>query len=274
MKLTDRLEVKEIRVKSVLTKSKLPESQYSINPYIGCYHSCVYCYSRFMRRFTGHSDEKWGSFVDVKVNAAEVLRHQLSRRKPEGVILLGSVTDAYQPLERKYRITRSILKVLLKHQLQISILTKSDLVLRDLDLLKQFDSCDVGLTITTLDENVRRHFEPRSSSVERRIDALKELHESGLHTYVFIGPILPYLTEIRPILSAVRSYVDSVWAEALNIRCGNWSDIEDVLRDSFPELLSKFKKTIQDKNYWDRVGNELKELAQEFQIPLVGYYRH
>ncbi|MCG2686361.1 radical SAM protein, partial [Candidatus Parcubacteria bacterium] len=126
-----------IQCKTLLTKSRLPEADYCINPYIGCSHECVYCYSRFKKRFTGHT-EKWGEFVDIKINAPEVLEKQLSRNPKKGVALLGSVTDAYQPVEKKYKITRAILKVLLKYDFPVSVLTKSDLVTRDVDLFKQF----------------------------------------------------------------------------------------------------------------------------------------
>jgi len=268
------LRIQEVQVKGVLTKSRLPESAYCVNPYIGCSHACIYCYSRFMRRFTGHTGEKWGTFVDVKVNAPKVLMKQLSRNPKLGVALLGSVTDAYQPLEKKYRITRSIIGVLSEYNFPFSILTKSDLVLRDLDLLKRIGNCDVGLTITVLDDKVRRHFEPYSSSVKRRIKALKILHENGIQTYVFIGPILPHFTNIRSIITAVKDYVDSVWAETLNIRCGNWSDIETMLSKKYPQLLPNYKKTVLDQNYWDKVSKEIKKLCQEFQIQLIGYYRH
>jgi len=227
-----------------------------------------------MRRFTGHSNDKWGTFVDVKINASEVLRKELSKNPKIGVALLGSVTDAYQPLERKYKITRSIIEVLSEYRFPFSILTKSDLVLRDLDILKKLDNLDVGLTITTMNDNVRRHFEPHSSSVESRVRALKELHENGISTYVFIGPILPRLTEIRPIVSTVKNFVNSVWAETLNVKCGNWNDIETVLRNHFPHLTSNYKKIVLDQHYWDQVGEELKKTCQEFNIPLTGYYTH
>lgn len=272
--MTGALKIREIQARSVLTESRLPESRYCINPYIGCSHGCVYCYSRFMRRFTGHANEKWGTFVDVKINASGVLKKQLlSTCNREGA-LLGSVTDGYQPLERKYKITRSILQVLLEHQFPISILTKSDLVLRDLDLLKKFDCCDVGITITSLDDEVRRHFEPYSSSVQQRLNALRKLHDSGVSTYVFVGPILPHFTKIEPILLEVREHTDSVWAEALNIRCGNWSDIEDVLKKYYPRLLPTYKETVLNQDYWDQIGREVKRLTKKLRIPLAGYYRH
>jgi DNA repair photolyase len=226
-----------------------------------------------MRRFTNHR-ERWGEFVDVKVNAAEILPKELVRVRQRGTALLGSVTDAYQPVERKYKITRAVLTALLEVQFPVSILTKSDLVLRDLDLLKQFEDCTVGLTITTLDEEVRRRFEPRSTSVAKRLSALRVLHENGIAIYAFIGPILHHFTDLRAIFEAVQGIADTVWGEALNIRCGNWADIERVLEEHYPKHLRQYKVTVQDDRYWDEIGKELSRLSEEFQIPLVGFYRH
>ncbi len=265
--------VREITSKSILTKSNLPESDYCINPYVGCLHGCVYCYARFMRRFTGHS-EPWGEFLDVKANAAEVLRKQLTGVRQPGLVLLGSVTDAYQPAERKYRITRALLAALVEAQWPVWILTKSDLVLRDLDLLKQLKDCNVGLTITTLDEDARQRLEPGASPIARRLDALRVLHENGIRTYVFIGPILPHFTDLRAIYAAVQGIVDSVWAEALNIGCGNWAAMEHVLQEHYPGLLDGYKATVQDSHYWDEAGRDVSRLAQEFGLPLTGFYRH
>lgn len=268
-----RFVIREVTAKNILTKSRLPASDYCINPYVGCLHGCIYCYARFMRRFTQHT-EKWGTFLDVKINAADVLRRDLSRHPPKGVALLGSVTDAYQNAERKYRITRSVLEVLLEQQFPISILTKSDLVLRDIDLLKQFQSCDVGLTITMLDEQARRRFEPSSVSSSRRLRCLKMLHNNNIRTYAFIGPILPLFTDLRAIYRAVRGIADTVWAESLNTRCGNWDDIKDVLRQFYPSFEADFVAKTRSHEYWRHIGEELGSLSAEFGIPLIGYYQH
>jgi len=106
--------IKEIESKSVLTKSNLPETDYCINPYVGCLHNCVYCYARFMKRFTNHA-ESWGDFLDIKTNAVKVLENELQKAK-KGLVLLSSVTDPYQPIEKKIELTREILKKLLKYQ--------------------------------------------------------------------------------------------------------------------------------------------------------------
>lgn len=263
----------ETHCKTILTRSRLPETDYSLNPYVGCSHACAYCYARFMRRFTRHS-EPWGQFVDAKVNAAVVLRHELARVRRPGKVLLGSVTDAYQPAERKYGLTRAMLAELVGSPLQAGILTKSDLVLRDLDLLKQLKDCTVGLTITTLDEGARRHFEPGASSVEKRLAALRLLHENGIANYVFVGPILPGLTDLRASFGAVRGTVDSVWGEALNLRCGNRAAMELVLRQHYPHLLEGYRAAVLDDAYWAGIGQELNRLSEEFGVPMVGYFRH
>lgn len=266
--------IKEIKSKSVLIKSNLPESDYCINPYVGCLHGCKYCYARFMKRFTGHR-EPWGEFLDIKINALEVLRKQLNSKKNiSGRVLLGSVSDAYQPAEKKYGITRGILKELKKANCSVSILTKSDLVVRDIDILKELNNCSVGLTITTTNDWIRSKLEPRAASIERRIEALRKLHENGISTYCFIGPIIPFLTDIRAIFQNVHNLIDYMWGEALNVRAGNWDCLEEELELSFPEILPKIKSHVKSPDYWNDIESEFKALCQEYKIPMVGFFRH
>ena len=266
------MKINIIQCKTLLAKSRLPEADYCINPYVGCFHACVYCYSRFMKRFTGHT-ERWGEFVDVKINASEILEKELSRNPKRGVVLLGSVTDAYQSAERKYKITRGILEVLLKYDFPTSILTKSDLVIRDIDLLKRFSDCEVGLTITTLDEQIAKEFESRSSSPQRRLKALETLHNSGIKTYGFIGPILPELTNLESIFIALQGKIDFVMAESLNMKCGNWENIQNLLERKYPHLLSLYQSKFTQK-YWEQIERKMRTLSGKFKIPLKGFYRH
>ena len=204
--------VKKIKVKSVLTRSGIPGVDYCINPYVGCFHGCKYCYATFMKRFTGHT-EAWGSFVDVKVNSPEVLQRQL-QRKARGRVMISSVTDAYQPIEAKYKLTRKCLEVLLEHQFPVDILTKSPLVLRDLDLIKEFKDIEVGVTVTTNDEKIRKVFEPKAPSITARINTLKKLHNNGINTYAFIGPVLPMNPEA--LLENINPHVDSIIIDRMN----------------------------------------------------------
>jgi DNA repair photolyase len=194
--LESRVKVTEKSCKTALSKTGVSSYDYAVNPYTGCQHGCVYCYANFMRRFSGHLQDPWGSFVDVKVNLLNVLAKELSRR-PGGSIWLSSVCDPYQPLEKKYELSRGVIDLVSRdRRFTLSVLTKSSLVLRDLDLLERMkDRVDVGFTITTFSQNAQSIFEPYASRVADRIEALKRLAEGGIDTWVFIAPILPYVTE-------------------------------------------------------------------------------
>jgi len=205
------LHVKEIQAKSVLNKSKVFD--YCLNPYTGCQINCKYCYARlFMKRYSGHK-EAWGDFVDVKINAPEVLQKQLNKAK-RGTVWISSVCDPYQPLEATYELTRRCLKELVKKQFPVNIQTKSELVLRDLDLFKEFEEIEVGFTITTDDEKVAKLFEPKASPVKDRLTALAKIHSSGIKTFVFIGPLLPGNPE--KLIENLSEKADTIFIDKMN----------------------------------------------------------
>jgi len=154
--------VKEVYAKTILSKSKVFD--YTINPYIGCEHGCTYCYARFMKRFTGHKEE-WGRFVDVKINATSLLQGEI-KKKRAGRVWISGTCDPYQPLEKKYELTKRCLEILSKHDWPVAIQTKSPLVLHDAELLRKFNDIEVGLTITTADENIRKIFELNSPPIK------------------------------------------------------------------------------------------------------------
>jgi DNA repair photolyase len=207
--------VKEIYAKSILSKSKVYE--YTINAYTGCQHACAYCYARFMKRMTGHT-EPWGEFVDAKINAPELLQKEIFKKSP-GNVWISGVCDSYQPLERNYELTRKCLEMLVDNNWPVTIQTKSPLILRDMDLLSRRSNIEVGLTITTADENIRRLFEPHAPSIEARIEALDELHRAGIKTFAMIAPMLPGTEELSALLSGK---VDSVLIDRMNYHYGDW----------------------------------------------------
>jgi len=170
--------IKEIKVKTALSPTHLPGLDYALNPYRGCTHACVYCYAPSVI----HWDKgKWGELVEVKINLPRILSKEL-RVKKKGVVGLGTVTDPYQPSEKKYEITRRCLELLLLHDFPVCIQTKSSLVLRDIDLLKEFKNVEVGITLTALDDTLGEKMEPGASSVSERLRALFELREIGIKT--------------------------------------------------------------------------------------------
>lgn len=203
------MEIKEIKAKSILSVSQVAD--WTINPYVGCQYACAYCYAQYMKRFTGHR-ESWGDFIDIKVNAPELLQNEIDKKK-RGRVWISGVCDPYQPIEKQYQLSRRCLGVLAEHDWPITIQTKSPLVLRDIDLLKQFSEVEVGFTITTGDERIRQIFEPKVPAIKLRLEALWQLHQSGLRTYVMIAPMLPGAEELAVQL---RGRVDYVLVDKLN----------------------------------------------------------
>lgn len=207
--------IKEVYSKTILSKSQV--YPYVINPYTGCQHNCTYCYARFMKRFTGHK-EPWGQFVDVKVNAPELLRKEIARKKPDRVWVSG-VCDPYQPLEGKYKLTRQCLEILADNGWPVSIQTRSPLVLRDQDVQARGKDFEVGMSITTADDEIRKLFEPYAPPIPSRIKALEELHSAGLRTYVMIAPILP---KAEPLAELLAGSVDRVMTDRMNYHHADW----------------------------------------------------
>jgi len=207
--------VKEIYAKSILSVSKI--YPYVINPYTGCAHCCSYCYASFMKRFTGHT-EPWGQFVDVKVNAADLLRHEILKKKMDRVWVSG-VCDPYQPLEAKYQLTRQCLEILAQYGWPVTVQTRSPLVLRDIDVLQKGEKFEVGCSITTADDNIRRIFEPSAPPIAERIRTLDELHKAGIKTYVMIAPLLPGAEDLAEELAGK---VDSVLIDRMNYNHSDW----------------------------------------------------
>ncbi|MHA1833222.1 MAG: radical SAM protein [Candidatus Baldrarchaeia archaeon] len=263
------MKIREIFVKSVLSKSRIYGVMYAVNPYVGCGHGCAYCYARFMKRYTGHEKDKWGKFVDIKINAPTVIAKETKKARP-GPILISSVTDAYQPLERRYEITRKILEVLTRRKFPVIILTKSSLVTRDIDLLKKLKHCEVGFTIVTLDDSIREKFEPRASPIKDRLEALWELHQENIPTYGFIGPILPFLSDetIEDLILKLKEVgCSSIMVDRLNIKYGNWKSIKETLQENYPSLLKKYEEILFSKsNYFEKVKNKIIDIAKKYNI--------
>ncbi len=262
------MKIGETTCKSIINSSGIKGVDYAVNPYIGCAHACTYCYAKFMTRWY-HKGEKWGSFVDVKKNAKECLLKDVEKRR-KGVILLSSVTDPYQPAEKSYGITRSLLEVLVDYDFPVEVLTKSSLVTRDLDLLGRFDEVEVGLTVTAFDEKVRRAFEPGASPIQERLDALKLFSDAGILTYAFLGPLLPYVSEVGfdALLNRLAESVSRVIVDRLNIKVGNWRDIEATLEKHYPEMLDEFKEASKASSvYYDSLRGKIKRMLDERAIP-------
>lgn len=262
------VKIGETTCKSIINRSGIEGVDYAVNPYIGCAHGCTYCYARFMTRWY-HKGEKWGSFVDVKKNALDCMKDEAPRKK-HGVILFSSVTDAYQPIEKKTELTRKLLQVLEEYDLPVEILTKSSLVERDIDVLGDFTQSEVGLTITGIDDDVRRAFEPGASTVNERLATLEKFSDAGVPTYAFLGPLLPYLSDVKleELLNILADRIGRVIVDRLNIKVGNWRNIEETVLSHFPSILPEFKEASrEDSAYYDELKSSVMRLLDERAIP-------
>lgn len=218
------MKIKEIKAKHIIAKSRLPDAEYVVNPYMGCEFGCLYCYASFMGRFVNEAIENWGNYVYVKTNAVELFEKEIDSLPRKAGVFLSSVTDPYQGVEAKYRLTRGILEILArrKHEGEVSILTKSSMVVRDIDLLKQIPDAEVGITVTTADDELSRFLEVRATTASERISTLKKLNGEGIRTYAFIGPLLPHF-RYRPELldglftSLSEAGVEKVYVEQMNL---------------------------------------------------------
>jgi len=249
--------VESIRAKSIIVKSNLPDSDYVVNPYIGCAFGCRYCYASFMGRFNGKAVGDWGAYVLVKENAAELLAREIRKKcfageKPP-VLLFSSVTDPYQPAEKEFRLTRRMLEILaeLRYAGEISILTKALLVTRDIDLFKNLPRASVGITINTVNPALKREFEPVTPSEKDRLRALEALNAAGIETYAFVGPIFPDCYDkpalVADTLKAIRDAGTTwVYLEHINLNPRIRARLNDLLGLKVSKAKAEQKKQIDD----------------------------
>ncbi len=257
--MDDKIILGQLKVNSIFTKSNLPIAGYSVNPYVGCTHACKYCYASFMKRFTGHT-EPWGSFLDVKF--WDKIKNP---KKYDGqTMIIGSVTDAYNAQEEQFRRTRAFLEEMQGSKINLIITTKSDLVVRDLDLIKTFPSPLISWSINTLDENFKNDMD-KAVSIERRITAMKKCHEHGIRTTCFISPIFPEITEVFDIIERIKDFCDYIWLENLNLRGGFKADIMNYIAEKYPNLLDLYQQIYNKKNndYWKALDKKVAEYSQK-----------
>ena len=262
--------VNELNVIDYLTKSNLPTSDYVINPYVGCTHGCKYCYASFMKRFTGHK-ENWGDFIDIKRCNKPIDLKKISGKN----VFLSSVTDCYNQYEKDFCITRNILEQLVDSDCNLSISTKSKLILRDIDLLKQMKNLIVCMSINTLNEKFRSDMD-NANTIKERMDTLKELHNNGIYTVLFMSPIFPYITEWKEIIDQTKDYVDEYWFENLNLRGSYKNEILDYIRINYSKLYSDYIDIYLKKNdkYWKELAEEINNYCNQNNIKYTNYFYH
>ena len=264
------VKINQVKVKNLVTPSKLPGADFVINPYVGCTNACRYCYASFMKRFTDHP-EPWGEFLDVKICDKPIDTKKLIGKS----IFISSVTDAYNDYEKEYQKTRDVLKQLVGVDCRINISTKNELILRDLDLLTQMKNLIVDFSINTASEDFKNDMD-KASAINVRFAALKILHQHGIKTAVFVSPMFPELCDYKEIIKLSKDFVDEYWFENLNLRGDYKYTIFGYIKRKHPHFFPLYDK-IYNKNqteYWDNLMSEIKEFCKTEGVKMRNYFHH
>ncbi len=285
------MKITQKEAKSVLTPSKLPGADYVVNPYSGCAFGCVYCYADFTRRFTGHTNDKWGEYVDIKTNTPQIFEKELSnlskkivkknefKKGDKPAIFFGSVTDPYQGVEAKYQLTKKCLEIIaeseIKKDIKISLLTKSPLVTRDIDIFKQIPNLEIGMTITSTDDVVSKMFESYAPPSSLRIKALSELNKEGINTYAFVGPLLPHFVANEKGLEKLfrrikEAGTNVVWVEHINLKGKKMKRLMKLVGDKLSKEEHRLFVDSQSNDYKNRLNEVVLELIEKYELELVG----
>lgn len=254
------IKIHEIKAKSILNKSTI--SDYTLNCYRGCQHACAYCYAKYISYYTGHK-EPWGTYVDVKINAPEILQKEVEKKR-RGEVMMSSICDGWQPIEARYKLSRQCLEILLGAGFHASILTKNKLILRDFDIIEKHKNLvDLGLTITTFDHKLQGTLEPFSSSSLGRLNVIKEANKRGIKVWVFMGPLIPGFTDTFENICGLfdkLSKVELAWVYIDNFHYhgAQYKALEKSLGKIYPERFKAFLSPINYKKQADKYNLNLR----------------
>ncbi len=265
------LNIKEISVGNIFSKTSFKGYSYVINPYTGCASGCLYCHACFMQQFTNHTGELWGEFIDVKRWDGVV---RTKRTVKDRNILMSTVTDPYNPVEKEYKNTRFILEKLHEIGCNLTICTRSDLVLRDIDIIKDMKA-NVVISINTLDENFVKGCE-NTTSIQGRLAALQKLHDEGIYTILSVSPIFPYITDFEEIIETSKDYINEYWFENLNLRQPYKKTILDFIQRNYTEYYENYKEIYVEKNreYWFFLKHNIMQYCRKNKLKYKIDFRH
>jgi DNA repair photolyase len=244
----------------------LENFDYQVDPYLGCEHNCHYCYA------LNQAETDWTKEILVYSDITGQLSGELEKISPQK-IYMGYYTDPYQPCEADLRQTRKVLKLFLEEGLSASILTKSGLVLRDMDLLKQMDHASVSVSVAFNDNHIRQQFEAKTIDTKDRIEALSKLREAGIKTSALICPVIPFITNVIPLIDMLEPHTDVIWIYSLSINersDKNWQNVQDILNSHFPKLKEQIESAVfsADHSYWIQLRQYLVQLQNDKQLNL------
>jgi len=239
----------EIKAERILAPSSIPLGEYVINPYRGCSLGCQFCYAQ-QNKAIQKRHAAWGSFVDIKINAPDLLAEEIRNNKPRSV-LIGSTTEVYQPCEKRYELMRAILKLLNQQGIAYTILTRSSLITRDIDLLTENKAATIYFTVCSYADKVRTSLEPHSLPLKARLDVIEQLNKHSIKTYAYINPFIPYISEYEKLIAQCAQWSPLIDIEGLNIQMVNWEVLSQKLREAGVEQTGELGALVNDQNAWD-----------------------
>lgn len=262
------MEIRQINCKMALSPSKLPGLNYSLNPYRGCSHCCIYCYVPNVLRI---KRERWGHFIDVKVNIPLVLSKEI-KKKELGVVGISTVTDPYQLIEERFNLTRLCLKQLLEYDFPISIQTKSSLLERDIDIISKFSKIEVIMSISSIEDSERKLLEPYASPIKNRLETLKKYADGGIQTGIFFGPIYPSISK-EDIPEIIDTFIEygalKIWIDSLNLKPGIWENIQKGIFQNKKMYKNFLKNIFENKEYYKDLRNEIFKISKKRKVTIV-----
>ncbi len=250
------MKVSVCKKRPILSPCGLKDIDYQVDTYVGCEHYCYYCYA------LPQAETDWAKEILIHKDIVDQLSQELDKIPPQ-TIYMGYHTDPYQPCEAEYRQTRKVLELFLKNGFSASILTKSDLVVRDIEILKEMNDAAISVSVAFNDNQTRRLFEANTIDTEKRIEALNKLKEAGVKTGALLCPIIPYITDAIQMIDMLEPYADVIWIYGLSIndRSGqNWLNIQKILCSQSPDLIEQIEPVIfsKDHSYWAELRESLK----------------
>ena len=260
------MKVSECTNRRIILPCGLKDLNYQVDPYVGCEHYCYYCYA------LDTAETNWSKEIQTYKNIVDQLNEEIDKIPPQ-TIYMGYHTDPYQPCEAEYQQTRKVLELFFEKGFSASILTKSDLVVRDVDILKEMNDAAVSVSVAFNDNSTRRLFEAETMETEKRIEALRQLKKAGVRTGALVCPVIPYITDAIKLIDMLEPHTDVIWVYGLSINDHldqNWLTIQKILRGHFPDLVEPIKAAVfsTEDLYWSRLRDNLMALKDDRQLNL------
>ena len=257
------MRVLEVKAKSALNRSGMVELDYAFNAYLGCAHGCRYCYAADIT--PGESPETWGDTIRVRTNIIEVLQREI-KSKRRGLVGISTITDPYQPIEAKYRLSRQAIGLLLANGFRVSIQTKSPLVLRDLDILRDKKGLDAGISLATPDKEISRLIDRKSPLPDARIRTLRELSRNMIKTWMFLGPIIPGINDSDESIEALISMASDLKIRVIYDLLNPYSGARSMLGETLGSKWSSSMKTLDRRKWWENRESTITRLAGQYNV--------